>query len=259
MPWLATEGSAHQIGEGETIVGSGPHAAWRLASQDLAARHFLITRTGEQVTISAADMESVVAVNGRQIGTTPTPLRDGDMIDAGKARFAFSSQRRSGVTAIEVGPAHLVEVRSGIAHQLEGASIGIGRDLANAIVVRDPTASRFHAEIRREAGGWVLYPRGSTGTLINGKPVGAPERLASGDKIEIAHVEMQFMTGSAPAGAPRPAPLTGEEQDRSHRRTIMASAVMEVPDEATVSSRSNLWLLLVLGLVVVGTLYLAFR
>src|ERR1043166_4594119 len=219
MPWLATEGSAHQIGEGDTIVGSGPHAAWRLVSQDLAARHFVVTRRGDHVTICAAGVESVVAVNGQPIGTSPTTLHDGDMIDAGTARFAFSNQRRSGVTAIEVEPAHVVvEIRSGVVHQLENASISIGRDRGNAIIVRDPTASRFHAEIRKEAGGWVLHPRGSTGTLLNGRRVGTPERLENGDRIEIAHVEMKFMTGPAPANAPRPTPLTGDEEDRSHRR-----------------------------------------
>jgi hypothetical protein len=40
----------------------------------------------------------------------------------------------------------------------------------------------------------------------------------------------------------------------------MQSAVMEVPDVATTTAqRSNLWIFVVLGLVVVGTLYLAFR
>src|SRR3954471_7426516 len=209
MPWLATAGSAHQIGEGDTIVGSGPHATWRLASHDLEARHFVIRRRGKDVTISAAGVEGVVAVNGQRIGTTPTALHEGDTIDAGSARFAYSDERRSGVTAVAVSPAHVVEVRSGVAHQLDDASIGIGRDRKNAIVVRDPTASRFHAEIRREAGGWVLHPRGSSGTLLNGRPVGTPERLDDGDRIEIAHVEMRFVAAAAPANAPRPAPMTG--------------------------------------------------
>ena len=37
----------------------------------------------------------------------------------------------------------------------------------------------------------------------------------------------------------------------------MQSAVMEIPKEE--STRSNVWIFVVLGLVVVGTLYLAFR
>jgi predicted component of type VI protein secretion system len=260
VPWLATEGSAHQIGDGETIVGSGPHAAWRLAAHDLAARHFVVQRSGDRVTVCAASVESVVAVNGRQIGTSPVELRDGDTIDAGSTRFAFSKERRAGIAAAPISVAHIVEARSGIAHPLVGPSVGIGRDRANPILVLDPTASRFHAEVRWEAGGWVLHPRGSSGTVVNGRRVGTPERLEDGDKIEIAHVEMKYVVGPPPANAPRPEPLAQDDTDRSQRRTIVQSAVMEVPDVATTTAqRSNLWIFVVLGLVVVGTLYLAFR
>lgn len=257
MAWLATEGAAHQIADGETIVGSGPHAAWRLVSHDLAPKHFVITKRGESVTICAASVESVVAVNGRQAGTNAAELRDGDNIDAGSARFTYSAAKPSTVSAATVGPAHIVEARHGVVHPLEGPSIGIGRDRTNAILVRDPTASRFHAEVRREAGGWVLHPRGSSGTSINGRRVGTPERLQDGDKIEIAHIEMRFVAGPPPSDAPRPAPTSTEDDDRGHRRTIIQSAVMEIPKEE--SDRSNVWIFVVLGLVVVGTLYLAFR
>src|SRR4051812_3803505 len=134
------------------IVGSGPHAAWRLLAYDLAPKHFMIRKQGGKVSIAAATVESVVAVNGRQIGTSPVQLNAGDVIDAGSTRFAFSAERTSGVTAASVGPAHIVESRSGVVHPLSGNSVGIGRDRTNGILVRDPTASRFHAEVRREAG-----------------------------------------------------------------------------------------------------------
>jgi predicted component of type VI protein secretion system len=257
MAWLATEGAAHQLADGDTLVGSGPNAAWRLVSHDLAPRHFIITKQGDRVTVRAATVESVVAVNGRQAGTSPAELRDGDKIDAGSARFAYSVATPSRVSAATVGPAHIVESRSGVAHPLEGASVGIGRDRTNAILVRDPTASRFHAEVRREAGGWVLHPRGSSGTAVNGRTVGTPERLQDGDKIEIAHVEMRFVAGPPPSDAPRPGPTSSDDDDRGHRRTIVQSAVMEIPKEEP--GRSNVWIFVVLALVVVGTLYLAFR
>jgi pSer/pThr/pTyr-binding forkhead associated (FHA) protein len=257
VPWLSTEGSARQIGDGQTIVGSGPHAEWRLLAYDLAPKHFVISRDGESITICAATVESVVAVNGHQIGTSPVELHTGDTIDAGSTRFAFSKERTSGVTAAPLGPAHIVETRSGFVHPLAGGSIGIGRDRTNGILIRDPTASRFHAEVRQEAGGWVLHPRGSSGTSVNGRRVGTPERLEDGDRIEIAHVELRFVAGPAPADAPRAAEPSPDDQDRGHRRTIIQSAVMEIPKEE--SSRSNVWIFVLLGLVIVGTLYLAFR
>jgi predicted component of type VI protein secretion system len=257
LHWLSTEGAALQVSEGQTIVGSGPHAGWRLLAYDLAPKHFVVARHGDRVTICAANVESVVAVNGRQIGTSPIDLHAGDMVDAGSTRFAFSRERTSGVSAAPVGPAHIVEARSGVVHPLSGSSVGIGRDRSNGILVRDPTASRFHAEIRQEAGGWVLHPRGSSGTAVNGRRVGTPERLQEGDRIEIGHIEMRFVASAAPADAPRAAAPTVEDQDRGHRRTIIQSAVMEIPREE--ARRSNVWIFVLLGLVIVGTLYLAFR
>lgn len=256
MSWLTTKGAAHQIGEGDTIVGSGPNAGWQLPSQDLAARHFVLSRQGDQMTVRAATVESVVAVNGQQIGLSPVHLQDGDTIDAGNARFNFSTAdaRKSGGGMSTVGPAHLVESRDGIAHPLTKQSVGIGRDVTNPVVVLDPTASRFHAEIRREAGGYVLHPRGSSGTWVNGRRSGTPERLRDGDRIEIANVELRFVMGPVPADAPRPGPPSGDVA-ASRRRTIVQSTVLEIPKEDR--SRSTAWIWVVLVLVLGVTVYLA--
>src|SRR5215216_5522825 len=195
MPWLTTEGASHQLPEGETIVGSGAHAGWRLPGHDLAARHFVIERRGSRVTIRPCGVVNIIAVSGAQSSANTRELKDGDTIDAGSARFVYSSERSGSYPAVAVGPAHLVEVRSGVVHDLAASAVGIGRDRSNAVVVRDPTASRFHAEIRREAGGYVLRPRGSSGTALNGKRIGSPERLRDGDRIEIANVDFRFAAG----------------------------------------------------------------
>lgn len=260
MPWIATEGSAHQIGDGDTIVGSGPHAAWRLVSHDLAAKHFILHRLGELVSVRAATAEGVVAVNGKQVATAPIDLKTGDTVDAGSVRFFFSKEKPGAVASVAIPPAHIVESNGGIVHPLDEPSIGIGRDRTNAILVRDPTASRFHAEVRREAGGWVLHPRGSSGTSLNGQRVATPARLTDGDRIEISHVEMRFVAAPPPSDAPRPAPPSTEDSDRGHRRTMIQSAVMQIPTETeTREKKSRLWIWFVLAVVGVVLLYLAFR
>jgi predicted component of type VI protein secretion system len=256
MSWLTTEGAARQIGDGQTIVGSGPAAGWRLVAHDLATRHFIIASDGQRVTICAATVETVVAVNGRQITTKPVVLQDGDTIDAGSVRFAFSSSKGASIPQLAVPPAHLVESRGGIVHPLDEPSVGIGRDRSNPIVVRDPTASRFHAEVRREAGGYVLHPRGSSGTLINGRRTGSPERLQEGDRIEIANVEMRFVASAAPPDAPRPAPRTSNA-DASQRRTLVQTAIHEIPRVG--SGQSTAWIWIVVAILVVGVAFLASR
>ena len=255
MPWLTTEGASHQIADGETIVGSGPNAGWRLVSRDLAARHFVVTRSGGTVTIRPCGVDAIIAINGSQSASGPVDLRDGDTIDAGGARFLFSAERSGSYPAQAVAPAHLFETRAGIAHALTAASVGIGRDRLNSVVVRDPTASRFHAEIRQEAGGYVLHPHGSSGTLVNGRRVGSPARLQDGDRIEIGNAELKFVTGPIPAGARTAEPVADDET--AHRPTVMDAAAMEIPPETP--TRSARWLWIAAVLVVAATIWLASR
>lgn len=57
-------------------------------------------------------------------------------------------------------------------------------------------ASRNHAVINRDTGGYTLTDLGSTnGTLLNGATVPArtPQRLRSGDRIKVGEVEIEFL------------------------------------------------------------------
>ena len=66
--------------------------------------------------------------------------------------------------------------------------------------MRDPTASRFHAEIRREAGGYALHTMGSSGTRLNGEELHGPRLLHEGDLVEIAFTTFRFTEQSVGAG-----------------------------------------------------------
>jgi predicted component of type VI protein secretion system len=257
MPWLTTEGASHQIAEGETVVGSGAQSDWRLASKALAARHFVMIRKASRVGIRPCGRDAVIAINGAQAGLDERDLHDGDTIDAGNARFLFSNERSGSFPAIPVGPAHLVDARGGVAHDLATSSVGIGRDRLNPVVVRDPTASRFHAEIRREAGGYVLHPFGSSGTLLNGRRIGSPERLRDGDRIEIANVELHFVAGAMPEGARRAERLADDET--SHRPTVIQTTAMAIPSEPEQRARSTKWIWIAAVLVAAATIWLATR
>lgn len=226
-----------------------------MPSHDLAARHFTVKRAGSQVTIRPCGVDAVIAINGRQVSANGLELRDGDTIDAGVSRFLFSSERSGSFAAASVPPAHLLETRSGVAHALATPSVGIGRDRLNSVVVRDPTASRFHAEIRREAGGYVLHPHGSSGTLVNGRRLGSPERLNDGDRIEIANVELRFATGPVPPGARAAEPSADDEA--SHRPTVIQSAALEIPSVNRPPAIT--WLVIGAILVAAATVWLATR
>src|SRR5579859_687973 len=80
-----------------------------------------------------------------------------------------------------------------------------GRGEENDIVLTTAAASRHHAEVRREAGGYVLYDRGSTdGTWVNGVAVTA-RPLVSGDQVTIGDEIFRFEAPSVET-AVRPTP-----------------------------------------------------
>ncbi|MEV5983303.1 FHA domain-containing protein [Streptomyces sp. NPDC052114] len=67
-----------------------------------------------------------------------------------------------------------------------------GRRTANGVVISDVSASRLHAEVRREGHGFVLYDRGSSnGTYVNGERV-TSHVLQPGDLFSIGEEEFCF-------------------------------------------------------------------
>jgi hypothetical protein len=68
----------------------------------------------------------------------------------------------------------------------------LGRSRRCDIVLTDPNVSRQHAEVRREAGEFVLRDLDSTnGLSVNGRPV-KQETLRAGDRIELGTTELRF-------------------------------------------------------------------
>jgi pSer/pThr/pTyr-binding forkhead associated (FHA) protein len=120
--------------------------------------------------------------------------------------------------------AYLVNDAGTAAHTILNRSTTIGRDSSNAIVVADPRASRFHAEIRREAGGFALHSMGSAGTIVNGKLLEAPCLLADGDTIQIAFAVFRF-SRSEPAGVNAAALADASAADARRRPTLSTAGI----------------------------------
>lgn len=154
--------------------------------------------------------------------------------------------------------AYLVDDRAKIAHALLFQSTSIGRDASNEIVIRDPSASRFHAEIRQENDAFVLHSIGATGTLLNAKPLEGPHTLTEGDSVEIAFVRLRF-THSLGEGIAQ-APPNAVPGDEASRKPTIGTEVIEVDDDNLASKdvrRIQLTVLVVAALV--GLWWLATR
>jgi pSer/pThr/pTyr-binding forkhead associated (FHA) protein len=132
----------------------------------------------------------------------------------------------------------LVDDQLKVAHQLTAPTTRIGRDASNDIVVRDPTASRFHAEVRREESGFVLHSLGARGTTLNDKALTSTSPLSDGDIIEIAFTTLRFTT-KAPSGSVNVAkPHSGQSDDYTRRATL-ESGVEHVVNENNTAGRSS--------------------
>lgn len=75
-----------------------------------------------------------------------------------------------------------------------GLTVTIGRAPSNQIVVKDERCSRAHAQIFHTQDHWVLRDLDSrNGTFVGDQPVQGEKRLAPGDVIRIAHVQLTFV------------------------------------------------------------------
>jgi hypothetical protein len=227
MACLALKGTTRELREGETIVGNGAMATWRVADADLMRKHFVVGLKGTVASIWPAVADSVVAVNGKQLPVDardlqvdPRELQDGDVVDAGTGRFTYwatepkaqpeSPDLASPSASPDAKRAYLVDSKAGVAYSLARTSTGIGRDLSNTVVVSEPTVSRFQAEIRREAGGYALRAVDSSGTQVNEELMATPRLLSEGDQIRIEKTILRFTREALPANvrkATLPEPL----------------------------------------------------
>jgi hypothetical protein len=135
--------------------------------------------------------------------------------------------------------------------ELADTVVSLGRSPENTIPVGSGRASRRHAEIRADPGGYVLVDLDSAnGTLVNGDRIVEPYRLSAGDLFEVGDELFRFeaatpdwMTTLSPIPAtklqdppPGPAPAPAPQQP--------------VARPAASRRRSRLILLVVLVIVV---------
>jgi len=103
-------------------------------------------------------------------------------------------------TEQEKATAYLVYEFERRAYPLSDAGFTIGRDAGSNIVLREPSVSRSHAEVRAEGGEYVLHTTGATGTRLNGELLNTPRQLRDGDRIEVGTAELTFRRSKLPLG-----------------------------------------------------------
>lgn len=271
MPFLELEGkpdlqdNPRELGA-ETIIGSGSQAGWRIPGLDLAARHFRVRFEGVDASVIPASPQNVVVLNGRQVPAAGAALSSGDVVAAGSARFIFLENRDSPRPA-EPGPApeaHLIDGATRKGYTLRKRVVQIGREIGCSIVLKDPTVSRFHADVRSEGGEFVIYSMGSAGTKINGEAVSVPRMLGEGDEIQVGDTIFTFTRRPLPPGI-RPVQFEDHEDDSFSRRSTQLATKTVTGDYGRLGSRRAgrvqlvPWVLGGAAVLVVLMIYLALR
>ena len=123
-----------------------------------------------------------------------------------------------------------MEVKAALISSLGRTVLGsdiltIGRDADNRLVIRDPTVSRYHSQIRPDGQGYAIIDLGSVnGTFVNGQRLTSnmPRLLYSGDTFRIGDItftyEEEYPTSSDntnasfPVVGSPPPQLPGESQ-----------------------------------------------
>ncbi len=96
-------------------------------------------------------------------------------------------------------PLQLVALNGSLANQVfpMGGEVRLGRSSENTIRLEDEQASRRHARISRQGGGWILDDLGSrNGTLVNGQRVTKTVTLQAGDQVQIGNSLFQVTAAS---------------------------------------------------------------
>jgi pSer/pThr/pTyr-binding forkhead associated (FHA) protein len=153
------------------------------------------------------------------------------------------------------GPAYIIHEFERRAYPLSDV-FRIGRDASSDIVIREPAVSRSHAEVRAEAGEYVVHTTGATGTLVNGASVNTPRQLKDGDRLTIGSAELTFTRSKLPLGvsivdaaAQRP-----RSEDVLTKRETISNPILGATREPD-SPRRSAPMMLLLVLAAAGAAY----
>lgn len=207
MPFLEHDGVTRELPPGDTLVGSGSEADWRLQTINLAPRHFVVSvGPAGQATLSSVRAQDL-DVNGEPL-SAPRTLAHGDEIIAGAGVFAYLQSLQPAAPAAPATRAYLIDIAGLAAFPLAATPVRIGRDPTSEIVVRDAMVARFHAEVRPadpaagDGPAYTIRALAAAGSTVNGSLIGgAPRPLAEGDLIRLGTTTLRFTTAAPPAAA----------------------------------------------------------
>jgi pSer/pThr/pTyr-binding forkhead associated (FHA) protein len=186
---------------GELTIGRGKPCDWRVAGEDpvVSSRHAALTRKGKALWIADLQSKNGIFLRGKKIERRR--LKEGDQVGIGNHLLCVDRS----VATDNARAASQVRVLSGKSRgrrqPLLPPVLTIGSDPACNLVLLDGLVSKRHAEIAVKEDGacWIRDLGSKNGTTVNGLPLREEKErlLKDGDRIGLAHLELEFQDGAA--------------------------------------------------------------
>jgi len=225
MPYLKLQDRQYPLDAGESTIGAFPGATIPLPGGDPDTRAIVsLGPTG--VSIRKGTPDSVVMVNGVQLGVEPSPLLHGDKVEIAGFELRLGDDQKGGstqfVSAADVAKfaaaaksapkkptaatgGRLVSLVDGREYPVPDAGMSFGREVGNEVVIASTEISRKHASIAPTADGYVLTDHSTNGVWVNGTRVSETQLLGRGDVIKMGAEEYRFYADVAKVAPPTPA------------------------------------------------------
>lgn len=138
----------------------------------------------------------------------------------------------------------------------------IGRETTCDVTVNEVAVSRHHAEIRQEGESFVLYPVGSTTTVMNGLPVLAPQPLQEHSTFMVGSMKFIFTKERLPVAMKIATPVLRPTTVDDRRPTLTFPGQPNAPEmQQTTGGLGKMLPLILLAIVAVvgGAAYWAYN
>ncbi len=108
--------------------------------------------------------------------------------------------------------------------------LSIGRETTCDVIVNEVAVSRHHAEVRQEGEAFVLYPVGSTTTVMNGLPVVAPQPLQEHSTVVVGSMKFVFTKERLPVAMKIAIPILRPTSVDDRRPTLTFPGQPNAPE-----------------------------
>ena len=197
-----------QLTKDRTTLGRRPYNDIVIDNLAVSGEHAVLQMSGNEVHMEDLNSTNGTYVNGKAV--KKQLLQNGDVVEVGKYKIKYvadgggdnfektmmvkSSTAMAAAPAMAPAPAPAMPALNASIKVLNGAASGREVPLTKVVTTIGKPGVAVAAITRRHHGFVVAHVEGAGNPTLNGAPIGVePVALKSGDLIELAGTQMQFV------------------------------------------------------------------